>query len=71
MRAKFRVEHVKHYSESEEAVMHAVYGGSPENNQFSVATPSGELRMHINNPAALDLLKPGKEYYLDFTEAPE
>jgi len=51
--------------------MQAVYDGSPENNQFAQATPSGSLEMYISNPAALDFLEPNKDYYLDFTAAGE
>ena len=71
MRAKFRVEHVIHYSGARNVKLSAVHGGSPENNQFSQASPSGSLEMHINNPAAFDFLEPGKSYYLDFTPAPD
>lgn len=71
MRAKFRVESVTHYSYGRTVKMAAVHDGSPENNQFAQATPSGSLEMHINNPAALDFLEPNKSYYLDFTPATE
>ena len=71
MRAKFRVEHVIHYAGARNVNMRAVHDGSPENNQFSQATPSGTLEMHINNPTAFDFLEPGKNYYLDFTQAPD
>jgi hypothetical protein len=72
MRAKFYVASVKLYPGGPRTVnMNAVHDGSPENNQFAQASPSGSLEMHINNPAAVDFLKPGKSYYLDFSEAPD
>lgn len=42
--------------------------GGPDNAEWSKATPQGKLEMTITNPAALDLLKIGTEYYLDLTE---
>ncbi len=44
----------------------AVYEGSEENKRFFAYTPSGQL-----NVGALkdDLFEPGKEYYIDVTEA--
>ena len=51
----------------------AVYGtddkDNEENNQFSEATPYGELKMMISNPDAKDFFQVGKSYYLDFQEA--
>lgn len=50
----------------------AVYGtdekDNEENNQFSEATPYGELEMMVSNPSAKDFFEQGKTYYLDFTE---
>jgi hypothetical protein len=50
----------------------AVYGGDGEDKHFSDATPSGECWMQINagRPAAR-FFKPGKRYYVTFTEAPD
>lgn len=39
------------------------------NKQWSMATPSGELKMAITNPAATDWFEMGKEYFLDITPA--
>jgi hypothetical protein len=44
-----------------------VYGNSPENKEFFAATPSGEVKL---GSVKADLFVPGKEYYIDFTEAP-
>lgn len=42
---------------------------TPENARFARATPWGELKMRIDNPAAR--LETGVEYYLDFTPCAE
>jgi hypothetical protein len=42
-----------------------------EDQRFSKATPSGELTMYVDNPSALEQLKLGEDYYLDFTLAPK
>lgn len=40
-----------------------------ENARFTQATPWGEIRLGIDNPAALEQFEAGKEYYVDFTAA--
>lgn len=40
-----------------------------ENSRFWKASPSGELRLSIDNPAAVEQFEVGKEYILDFTPA--
>ena len=48
----------------------AVYGKEGENKDFADATPSGGCWMNISNGRpALDYFKPGKQYYVTFTEA--
>lgn len=37
-----------------------------ENVRFTKATPWGNIRMNIDNPAAMDQFEVGKEYYVDF-----
>ncbi len=39
-----------------------------EDRRFAAATPSGRIELYIDNPAALEYLKPGHEFYADFTE---
>lgn len=39
----------------------------PEDQRFTKATPSGSITMQVDNPAALDQLKLGASYYVDFT----
>ena len=40
-----------------------------ENARFTKATPWGEIRLGIDNPAALEQFEAGQEYYVDFTPA--
>lgn len=42
--------------------------GSSDFKQFWEATPNGEIKMQITNPDAAQQFKPGKEFYVDFTE---
>lgn len=50
----------------------AVYGSAGENKDFADATPAGECWMMISpGRAALEFFKPGKNYYVTFTEAPD
>lgn len=49
-----------------EAKFTAVYGDSPENKAFFDATPTGEIRIGVYKQ---DVFEPGKEYYIDITEA--
>ncbi len=42
------------------------YDGSvPEDQRFCKATPNGEIRMVVDNPAALAAFELGKDYYFD------
>ncbi len=70
MRAKFHVESITETQYARSVKMHAVHSGNPEDNQFSEATPSGELTMLITAKGAHKFLQVGKSYYLDFSEAP-
>jgi hypothetical protein len=72
MRAKFNVSKVTKEYYGEEVSLHAVYANdrNEEDNQFSTATPSGQLMMVVSNPNAIGFFQEGKSYYLDFTEAP-
>ena len=45
-------------------------GADPENIRFTTATPWGEIKLGINNPAAIDQFEVGKQYYVDFHPAP-
>lgn len=73
LRAKFTVNSVTDFGYGSKNVkMAAVYSNKKdEDNQFSAATPSGSLEMMVSAEGTQDFLKPGKKYYLDFTEAPD
>ena len=71
MRAKFRVESVTDFGDQKEVKLQAVMCGSQENQDFHSYTPRGALQMVIDKSGAMDYFTPGKEYYLDFTEAKE
>lgn len=43
----------------------------PENAVFGKWTPWGEFKAGIGNPAAKQFFKPGKNYYITFTESPD
>ena len=47
------------------------YKHSAEDHAFFSATPSGTLSMHIQNPYGAELFEPGKNFYLDISEAKE
>lgn len=70
MRAKFQCLCVTNFSNQKQAKLSAVYGKEGENADFAKATPSGELSINIDKevPAA-NFFTPGKQYYIDFTEA--
>lgn len=38
---------------------------NPEDVSFAAATPSGELKIYVSNPAVVGTFRPGKNYYLD------
>lgn len=71
LRAKFNCQSVSKNGNTEEVHLSAVYGNddrdNEENNQFSEATPWGDLKMGVDNPAAQGFFEEGKNYYLDFT----
>ena len=56
-----------------EIILKTVYSDDPrcKDKSFTDATPSGELRLHINNPEALKQFEPRKEYFVTIEEAPE
>ncbi len=66
-RAKFKVQSVLQYEGGEAIKAAPVTNCSDENKSFSTYTPSGSLDISITNPALTGVLKPGQEFYLDFT----
>lgn len=74
VRAKFRCTSVERFTaDGDGQVVYrfaAQYDDSiPEDQRFTRYTPSGELRMTVDNPNVN--FQPGKQYYLDFTPAEE
>lgn len=74
VRAKFKCHSKEMREQGAEQVaaltFYASYGEGKDNKDWSKWTPSGTLTMTISNPAAFEWFEPGKEYYLDFSEAP-
>lgn len=74
VRAKFRCYHVERMEWASASgyriKMHPVYSGSKENEEFYEATPGGDLILDTLSDATGAKFTQGKEYYLDFTEAP-
>ena len=60
-----------------EVSFHTVYetdetkNADAENVRFTEATPWGNIRLGINNKAALEQFSVGEQYYVDFTPAPK
>lgn len=78
IRCKFSVSEVTEMAWSKTARrvrLAAVYtnspSASPEDLAFTQATPSGELIATIDNPSALELLRPGATFYLDLVPVEE
>jgi hypothetical protein len=73
VRAKFKCDVVHDYGEHKEIRLSAVTSQEEgdENNTFWKYTPSGTVKIHICNPPAAKMFRPGREYYLDFTPAAE
>lgn len=73
IRAKFSVNRVEAHNYGNGFVANKVFftpqydPDSPEDQRFQKATPSGELWMQIDNPAAIAEFVPGRAYYLNFT----
>ena len=76
VRAKFVCQSVEDFGGSKTIKLGAVYPSEEEraslaeDQSFNKATPYGELKMTVDNPAAAIQFEPGTRYYLDFTEAP-
>jgi hypothetical protein len=65
--AKFKVGSVTDFgNNNQEVKMTPVVSGSEENKSFSIYTPSGDCRLHITNPNALNFFKAADEVYVEF-----
>ncbi len=71
MRAKFTCQTNDGDENSKTAKLLTEYSASPEDQMFNEATPYGTIEIMIDKKGAMDFLKPGKSYYVDFTEVPE
>lgn len=67
VRAKFWVSNIEVSEHSTKVTLNAVYSGSPENDKFFEATPSGQLEMYIKNDVAAQQFHMSQEFYVDFT----
>ena len=73
MRAKMRVTAIAKTNYSEIVEFQAVYGGSTnaEDNSFASATPSGSIKLQIDNKALHGVYQPDDTFYVDFTPIPK
>lgn len=71
LRAKFMCTKIEDYGTLKQVYLNAQYSNTKEDNQFSAATPSGDMKMTVTTEAGMSFFKPGDQYYLDFTEAPK
>ncbi len=71
IRAKFKVDKVTEVENGSQIALHAVTTGSPENESFYSLTPGGSIQLSIVSPDTAANFEVGKEYYVDFTLAPE
>lgn len=71
VRAKFKVKQITHhYGTSYSIKMEAEYDDKiPEDVRFCEATPNGHFEMSVTNPAVVEQLKLGRQFYLDLTPA--
>lgn len=73
VRAKFTLTEIHNFSWSDNSknfVFTPQYDPSiPEDVRFAKASPTGKFEMRVDNPAAIEQLKLGQAYYVDFTPA--
>ena len=73
MRAKMRVTTITRNGYSEIVEFQAVYGGgtNAEDNTYASATPSGSIKLQIDNKALHGVYNPDDTFYVDFTPVPK
>lgn len=72
VRCKFVCNSVKDLGGKKEAELSAVYSIEGENSDFTNLTPSGNIRVMIDQESkAYEAFKPKGQYFVDFTECPE
>lgn len=69
IRAKFLCNNVDTQPWGENVELSAVTADTPENKEWSEATPSGNLTMNISNPGAQGQFQRGEVYFIDITPA--
>ena len=69
VRAKFVCNEVTQTVDGGKVKLIPVTGTSEENKTFFKYTPFGHLEMGTINPEVMAQFVPGKQYYIDFTEA--
>jgi hypothetical protein len=72
VRAKFRCASITDFGgTSKQVSLSAIYApdANGEDAGFTKATPWGEIKMSIDNPAAAVQFEIGKNYYVDFSPA--
>ena len=72
IRAKMYVQSITTTEYSDVVELCAVYGGTTnaEDNTYAKASPSGTLKLQIDNPTARGIFKPGMKYYVDLSPVP-
>lgn len=69
MVAKFKCTEVKKTEGGIAIVMVPVVGGSPENDKFFKLTPYGKIEIGTINVTLEASFEPGKQYFVNITEA--
>lgn len=74
VRGKFRVIKIAEtaYGGAKEVTLQPEYDTNiEEDRRYCKATPSGQITMYIDNPPAVEYLKLGEYFYVDFTAVPK
>ena len=69
VRAKFLVHSVTETADGKQVRLFPVTSGSAENTSFYKWTPSGSIELGTVNPEAAKHFVPGRQFYVDFTDA--
>ena len=69
---RFVCESVTDFGNNHQQVnMRAIWTGHPDDNNYSQATPSGNITLTVTNPYLVGNYKPGKTYNVVITEYEE
>ena len=69
MKCKVKLEKITHTVNGYELTYAPVTSGSAENEAFFKWTPYGQIHLGTINENIVRDLEPGKQYYVEFTEA--